>query len=69
MPFSRLRRAGFTVTAFEEAKMNKKKSIALLVIISIVLVVLAVLTFAQFRLPFKNGTKIYQSFLLSLIHI
>ena len=43
--------------------MNKKKSIALLVIISIVLVVLAVLTFAQFRLPFKNGTKIYQSFL------
>ncbi len=44
--------------------MNKKKSIALLVVISIVLVVLAVLTFAQFRIPgYKNGTKIYQSFL------
>ena len=43
--------------------MNKKKSIALLVVISIVLVVLAVLTFAQFRIPgYKNGTKIYQSF-------
>lgn len=44
--------------------MNKKKSIALLVVISVVLVVLAVLTFAQFRIPFyKNGTRIYQSFL------
>lgn len=42
--------------------MNKKKSIALLVVISVVLVVLAVLTFAQFRLPW-NDTKIYSSFL------
>lgn len=42
--------------------MNKKKSIALLVVISVVLVVLAVLTFAQFRLPW-NDTRIYRSFL------
>lgn len=44
--------------------MNRKKSIALLIVISVVLVLLAVLTFAQFRIPFyKDGTKIYQSFL------
>lgn len=42
--------------------MNKKKSIALLVVISVALVVLAVLTFAQFRLPW-NDTRIYRSFL------
>lgn len=44
--------------------MNKKKSIALLIVVSVVLVLLAVATFAQFRIPFyKNGTRIYQSFL------
>ena len=42
--------------------MTKKKSIALRVVISVALVVLAVLTFAQFRLPW-NDTRIYRSFL------
>lgn len=44
--------------------MNKKKSIALLSVIAIVMVVLTVLTFARFQIPaYKNGTRIYQSFL------
>lgn len=49
--------------------MNKKKSIALLSIIAIVMVVLTVLTFARFNIPaYKNGTRIYQSF-LGAIHL
>lgn len=44
--------------------MNRKKSIALLIVVSVVIALLAVAAFAQFRIPFyKNGTRIYQSFL------
>lgn len=44
--------------------MNKKKSVVLLSVIAVVMVVLTVLTFARFRIPaYKNGTKIYDSFL------